>query len=242
MSNKRNQPKRRAAPVKIIDDGTFPEDEEDDIIPHKDEEKILALIDRDTSTETSSDSTSSISSGSEDEEKVVPKKKESIKTRTFVCNSNDIIPREGSPELKHYEDHFFDANGPISAARNIFENLRQFIPKKKSNGSELSYFMVLHDGITAKKYSYVITISDEKYVIKTCSIKDIPVRLTQEIVSEKKVEKKKIDEIERVPIPELKGPFNKKIVPPLSDGSRKIVVDHDKNTANVAANKKVVKK
>ena len=241
MSNKRNIPKRLAAPVKIIDDGTIPEDDDEEVMPHEDEEKILALIDKDTSTETSSESNSSMNSESEQEEKVVTKKNGVIKTRTFTCGYRDVIPREGSPKLKHYVDQYFNTNGPISAARNIFENLRQFIPKKKSNKPELSYFMIIHEGLTAKKYSYMITISNGKYVVTTCPIKDVP-RLIQENVSEKKVEKKKIDEIKRVPVPEPKGHVSKKIVPPLSDGLIKITVDQDQNNTHVAANKNVVKK
>lgn len=240
MSNRRNIPKRQAAPVKIIDDGTIPEDEDEDVMPHEDEKKILDLINRDTSTETSSESNSSINSESEEEEKVVPKKKEVAKTRTFLCSPGDIIPREGSPKLKHFDDQIFDAIGPISAARNIFANLNQFIPMKKSNKSELSYFMILHEGITGKKYSYVITIFNEKCVVKTCPIKDVPVQ--PHLTQASEVEKKKIDEIKRVPIPEPKGSVNKKIVPPISDGSRKIIADQDQNITRVVANKKVAKK
>ena len=99
--------------------------------------------------------------------------------------------------------------------------------------------MILHEGLTAKKYSYVITISEEKYLVKTCLMKDVPISLPQESVAEKKAEKK-IDEIKRVPIPEPKGDVNKKIVPPLSDGSKKII--GDQNSTHVPVKKKVVKK
>jgi len=223
MSNRKSFPKRRAAPTKIIDNCAIPDDDEEDELPHENEEELLALMNKDDSS--SEESSCEESSYTESEEKIVvpvKTKKQSdsnLKKRGFICSPRDIIPHEGSYKLKGFEEQFCETTGPISAARIFTEKLISFIVQKNYSNNNLSYFMIICEGLTAKKYSYLVVINGEKYSVKVCPMKDIPKPLS---VESDKTEKP-VTEIKRVNIPEPKKSIDKKIVPRLSDGSIKII-------------------
>ena len=227
MSRKNNRPpKWRAAPTKIIDNSFIPEDEEEDELPHEYEEKILAMVDNSDSSDSSDSLVNSFGSSCEDsktnsqseEEKVSikPPKTTPNRTRSFRCISSHLIPKDKAPLLE-FEEKNCEAGSPISAARIIIEEIRA----KNKKSYNFSYFMILEEGETSKRFGYLAIITDEKCLVKTYPVKNITIALP--ITDCHHVTEKPIGISKRVPIPEQKKIISKKLVPPLSNASQHVI-------------------
>lgn len=228
--NRKNDrpPKRRAAPTKIIDDSAIPEDEEEDELPHEYEEKLLEMIDNSDSSD-SSDSSScedvKTTSQSEEEKEVLskPPKKPAKQTRTFRCISSSFIPKDKAPVLD-FEEKNCEAASPISAARIITEELRPILTDivgKKKKSYNFSYFMIIEEGETSKKFGYLATITEEKCLVATHPMKNIVAMLP--VTCDQPVNEKSVGIGKRIPVPEQKHVISKKMVPPLSTDSQRVI-------------------
>lgn len=231
--NRKNDrpPKRRAAPTKIIDDSAIPEDEEEDELPHEYEEKLLAMIDNSDSSDSEVSSVGSscedvkTTSQSEEEKEVLskPPKKTSKQTRTFKCISSSFIPKNTAPVLE-FEEKNCEAASPISAARIITEELRPILTDivgKKKKSYNFSYFMIIEEGETSKRFGYLATITDEKCLVATHPMKNIVAMLP--VTCDQPVDEKLVGIGKRIPIPEQKQVISKKLVPPLSTDSHRVI-------------------
>lgn len=219
MHRKNNRPpKRRAAPTKIIDNSSIPEDEEDDELPHEYEEKILAMIDNSGSSDSSSCEDVKTTSQSDEEKEVLikPSKRPQKQTRTFRCISSHFIPKDKAPALE-FEEKNCEAGSPISAARIIIEEIRA----KNKKSYNFSYFMILEEGETSKRFGYLATITDEKCLVTTYPMKNIVAMLP--VTCDQPVDEKSVGIGKRIPIPEQKKVINKKMVPSLSNASQHVV-------------------
>lgn len=234
MDLKNNRPpKRRAAPTKIIDNSSIPEDEEDDELPHEYEEKILAQIDHSDSSGSENSSDSGEEENSSSEESPKPQKKVLVKslkrppkqTRTFRCISSHFIPKDEAPLLE-FEEKNCETGSPISAARTIVEELRSILADlvrgdKKKKSYNFSYFMVIDEAETSKKFSYLATITEEKCSLATHPMKNIVAMLP--VTCDQTVNEKPVGIGKRIPIPEQKQVISKKLVPPLSTDSQRVI-------------------
>lgn len=230
-NNRNRPPKRRAAPTKIIDNSFISEDDEEDELPHEYEEKILAMID-DSDSSDSSDSNNGVISSCEDEaslkseeKKVKPSKATSKQTRTFKCISSHFIPKDNAPALE-FEEKNCEAGSPISAARIIIEELHSILTElvsgnKKKKSYNFSYFMIIEEGETSKKFGYLATITEEKCLVATHPMKNI-VTLSP-VTCDQPISEKSIGIGKRIPIPEQKQIINKKLVPSLSTASQHVI-------------------
>ena len=243
MDRKNNRPpKRRAAPTKIIDNSSIPEDEEEDELPHEYEEKILAMIDYSDSSDDKTDSShedDAKTSLKSEEEKKTSIKSSTNQKRTFTCISSQIIPKDNAPVLD-FEEKTCEASSPILAARIITEELRSLLTGKKKNN--FSYFMIIEEGETSKKFSYLATIAEEKCLVTTHPMKDI-IELVVPVNCTQSVSEKSIGVSKRIPIPDQKQVIVKKVVPSLSDASKNVISMGNKVVSQeLAPKKKGVKK
>lgn len=242
MDRKNNRPpKRRAAPTKIIDNSAIPEDEEEDELPHEYEEKMLAIIDNsDSSSDSSCEDVKTISQSEEEKEVLIEAvKKTSKQTRTFLCISSHFIPKDKAPVLE-FEEKKCETNSPISAARTIAEELRPIltgIVGKKKKSYNFSYFMIIEESETSKRFSYLATITEEKCLLTTYPMKNVVAMLP--VTCDQTVNEKPAGIGKRIPVPEQKQVISKKLVPPLSTDSQRII---SANNQEPIQTKKIAKK
>lgn len=247
MHRRNNRPpKRRAAPVKIIDINSIPEDDEEDELPHECEEKILNAIEASSSTESSNEERGdSVSSSGENETPTKPKKEKTVSTpksvqnkqqlRVFKCNFSNVIPNEGSPTLKNFEEKTYESSTPIAAARLIIEDIASLPTKKKI----VSYFIIIEECEPSKKFSYLATSSENKWIVATHPMKNITKLLPKE--DSIPVQTEKLMVVKRPSVPEQKQIIDKKIIPSLVNISQNVISDKAA-TKPLAPKKKNAKK